>query len=65
MTKPLIWIDLVTPKTGRTSSLQVDGEVLRVTGNLPHNTSITLKSQQDADRLRAWLDKYFPTVMAG
>jgi len=59
----LEWIDLLEPKTERTSSLGLSDEhpnTLCVTGILLHNALITLKSQDDANRLRAWLDRNFP-----
>lgn len=54
------WIDLFEPKTSRTSQLEVSDDTLYVTGGLSHGAGITLKSQHDANRLRAWLDQNFP-----
>lgn len=59
----LEWIDILEPETGRTSSLGISDkhpETLQVTGVLTHNSRITLKTADDATRLRAWLHQNFP-----
>ena len=53
----LQWVSIVDD-TGRTSSLEVGGNVVRVVGNLPHNTEIVPKSESDARRLVAWLEQW-------
>ena len=50
-----------------TSSLSLDSKDpkrLHVVGVLPHTCAIAPRSQEDADRLRDWLNEHFPPRMA-
>ena len=53
----LQWVSIVDD-TGRTSSLEVSGDVVCVVGVLPHNTVFVPKSEADARRLIAWLERW-------
>ena len=53
----LQWVSIVDD-TGRTSSLEVGGNVVRVVGELPHNAAFVPKSEADARRLIAWLERW-------
>lgn len=60
-TKPLDFIDLVEPKTGRTSSLSIYGQrkeyadKLGITGGLSHGALVEPNTVHDADKLIEWL----------
>lgn len=58
----LNWIDVIEPKTGRTSALAIGGRddngLLTVTGVLPHGTQIEPKTRADADKLIEWLQAW-------
>ena len=62
-TKPIDFITIREPKTGRASSLGIygrrsDSACLRVIGNLEHNAAIVPDSVADADKLIAWLNDW-------
>ncbi len=51
--------------TVHNSALQIDEhgpKSLYVVGVIPHMTRIVPKTQADADKLRAWLDKHYPAT---
>lgn len=60
--KELAFIDLIEPKTGRVSSLTIYGKrddgTMRVTGGLEHMAGIAPRSNEDADKLIAWLEDW-------
>lgn len=63
MNKPLQFIDIVEPGTGRTSSLAINGRrsnraLLTVTGGLDHQAAIEPRSIQDADLWIEWLKEW-------
>ena len=53
------FIDLVEPKTGRTSALQIEGDVLTVIGVLDHGSSVRPCRHEDARRLVKWLAREY------
>ena len=52
---------LLSAKSADTSSLEIRGKELVVVGILPHLSTITPASKEDADKLRSWLDANYPT----
>lgn len=63
-TKPLEFIDLLEPATGRASSLSTYGtrkeyaDKLGITGGLSHGSLVVPKTVQDADKLIQWLQDW-------
>lgn len=61
-TKPLDFISLFEPKSGRTSSLGSYGNhhenCLCITGGLSHGAMVEPNSVHDADKLIAWLQDW-------
>lgn len=64
MTTKFIDITQTSPQgNSHGSSLEIDDKIpgqLRVIGVLSHCWTLALKTQEDADKLRAWLDAYYP-----
>lgn len=63
MEKPLDFIDVKEPETGRVSSLQIggtarDNDKIFILGGLTHGSVIEPKSPADADKLIAWLKNW-------
>jgi hypothetical protein len=65
VTKPLDFINIREPKTGRTSSLKIHGRrdngILSVVGGLEHNTDFVPNTMEDANKLIAWLEEWIKT----
>lgn len=66
MQKPLDFITLREPKTGRVSSISIygrrDSGTLTITGNLEHGAQIVPDSIGDANKLIAWLNQWKETA---